>query len=279
MLRFLAGRAVASVEAVVGRSYLRTVALDELRGWVKVEPTAGRNALTVELPMSLAGALPQLLARLRNLFDLDARPDVIASHLGRDAELGGTVLSNPGLRVPGAFHGFELAVRAVLGQQVSVRAATTLSARFAEAFGEPIETPFPALTRLSPAPALVADARVDELTGLGLVKARAECVRAVARAVCEKAVSLETAPDPVACIERLKSLPGIGSWTAHYIAMRGLRWPDAFPHADLGLRKALQGRSPDEVLELAEAWRPWRAYAAMHLWNPSTNGHPEELSR
>jgi AraC family transcriptional regulator of adaptative response / DNA-3-methyladenine glycosylase II len=191
--------------------------------------------------------------------------------------MSGGVLSNPGLRVPGGFHGFELAVRAVLGQQVSVRAATTLAGRFAEAFGEPIETPFPALTRLSPSPTRVADARLDELTGLGLVAARAGCVRALARAVCDKAVSLEAGPDPVACMERLMALPGIGSWTAHYIAMRGLRWPDAFPHSDLGLRKALGGRSPREVLELAEGWRPWRAYAAMHLWNRSANGHCQEL--
>jgi AraC family transcriptional regulator of adaptative response / DNA-3-methyladenine glycosylase II len=255
---------------VVGRSYLRTVALGELRGWVKVEPAAGRHALKVELPMSLAGALPRLLAKLRSLFDLDARPDVIADHLGRDEHLGGTIPSNPGLRVPGSFDGFELAVRAVLGQQVSVRAATTLAGRFAEFFGEPIETPFPGLTRVSPTPARIADARLDELTALGLVTARAESVRALARAVGDKAVSLEPGPDPLACTERLMALPGIGPWTAHYIAMRGLRWPDAFPHSDLGLRKALGGRSPREILELAEAWRPWRAYAAMHLWNPAS---------
>src|SRR5262249_28948014 len=137
-------------------------------------------------------------------------------------------------------------------------------------FGEPIESPFPALTRLGPAPARVAAARLDALTGLGLVALRAECVRALARAVCDKAVSLEAGPDPLITIERLRALPGIGSWTAHYIAMRGLRWPDAFPHSDLGLRKALGGRTPRAVLALAEAWRPWRAYAAMHLWNQAT---------
>jgi AraC family transcriptional regulator of adaptative response / DNA-3-methyladenine glycosylase II len=279
LLQFLAGRAVAGVEAVVGRSYLRTVALDDLRGWVKVEPAAGRHALTVELPMSLAGALPPLLAKLRNLFDLDARPDVIADHLGRDPHLGGGVLGHPGLRVPGAFHGFELAVRAVLGQQVSVRAATTLAGRLAEAFGEPIETPFPALTRLSPSPTRLADARLDELTGLGLVAARAGSVRALAAAVCDGAVSLEPGPDPEAGIERLLALPGIGPWTAHYVAMRGLRWPDAFPHSDLGLRKALGGRPPRAVLDLAEGWRPWRAYAAMYLWHNSANGHLQEVSR
>jgi AraC family transcriptional regulator of adaptative response / DNA-3-methyladenine glycosylase II len=276
MLHFLAARAVPGVEAVVGRSYLRTVGLDDVRGWVKVEPTTGRHALTVELPMSLAGVLPQLFAKLRNLFDLDARPDVIADHLGHDTHLSGRVLSNPGLRVPGAFDGFELAVRAVLGQQVSVRAATTLAGRFAEAFGEPVQVPSPALTRLSPAAARIAEARLDELTALGLVATRAECLRALARAVCDKAVSLEAGPDPVACMERLMALPGIGPWTAHYIAMRGLRWPDAFPHADLGLRKALGGRPAGAVLELAEAWRPWRSYAAMHLWDGSTNGHLQE---
>ena len=276
MLHFLKGRAVQGVEAVVGRSYLRTVRLGELRGWVKVEPAVGRPALKVELPMSLAGALPRLLAGLRNLFDLDARPDVIASHLGRDDHLSEGVLGEPGLRVPGAFDGFELAVRAVLGQQVSVRAATTLAGRFAEAFGESVETPFPALTRLGPSPSRVADARLDELTGPGLVGARAESVRALARAVCDKTVSLEPGHDPEASLDRLMAIPGIGPWTAHYIAMRGLRWPDAFPHGDLGLRKALAGRTPREVLELAEAWRPWRAYAAMHLWNISTRAHSQE---
>jgi AraC family transcriptional regulator of adaptative response / DNA-3-methyladenine glycosylase II len=279
MLHFLAGRAIAGVEAVVGRSYLRTVVSGELRGWIKVEPVAGRHMLTVELPMSLAGALPQVLAKLRNLFDLDARPDVIADHLGRDIHLSGGILSTPGLRVPGAFDGFEMATRAVLGQQISVSAASTLAGRVAEAFGEPIETPFPALNRLSPTPARVADARVGDLIGLGLVAARAECVKAVARAVSDRVVSFEAGPEPLAWIDRLMELPGIGPWTAHYIAMRGLRWPDAFPHSDLGLRKALGGRPSREVLELAEAWRPWRSYAAMHLWNGSTNGHRRELER
>jgi AraC family transcriptional regulator of adaptative response / DNA-3-methyladenine glycosylase II len=274
MLHFLAGRAVAGVEAVVGGSYLRTVELDGLCGWVKVEPAVGRHALSVELPMTLAGALPRLLARLRNLFDLDARPDVIARHLGRDSLLSAGLRTHPGLRVPGAFNGFELALRAVLGQQVSVRAATTLARRFADAFGEPIETPFPELARLSPSPARVAEARLDELIRLGLVATRAECVRALARAVCDQVVSLEAGPDPEASLERLMTIPGVGSWTAHYIAMRGLRWPDAFPHSDLGLRKALGGQSPHAVLERAERWRPWRAYAAMHLWNNTTSDRP-----
>lgn len=272
LLRYLATRAVAGVEAVEGQTYLRTVVRGELRGWLKVEPIAGRHALAAELPMSLTGALPQVLARLRNLFDLDARPDVTASHLARDSHLAESVRTNPGLRVAGAFDGFELAVRAILGQQVSVRAATTLAGRFAEAFGEPIDTPFPALTRLSPPPARIAESRPGELTAIGLVTARAESVRALARAVCDGRVSLDTGHDPEASVDRLLALPGIGPWTAHYIAMRGMRWPDAFPHSDLGLRKALGGRPAREVLALAEPWRPWRAYAAMHLWNGLANG-------
>lgn len=266
MLRFLAPRAVAGVEAVVGRAYLRTIAVEGLRGWVKVEQGRNKHILEVEMPMRLVDALPRILARLRNLFDLDASPNVIADHLGADPRLGESVRSRSGLRVPGAYDGFELGVRAVLGQQVSVKAATTLAGRFATTFGEPIETPFPELTRLGPTPGRIAEARLDELTGVGVIAARAECLRALARAVCDGDVSLSPDPDPASCVERLQAIPGVGPWTAHYIAMRSLRWPDAFPHGDLGLRKAVGGRSAVELLEQAEAWRPWRAYAAMHLW-------------
>jgi AraC family transcriptional regulator of adaptative response / DNA-3-methyladenine glycosylase II len=276
MLRFLAARAVANVECVCGQSYSRTVALDGRRGWMKVEPAAGKAALTVEVPMSLASVLPQLLAKLRNLFDLDARPDVIAEHLSSDAHLRAGFRQCPGLRVPGAFSGFELAVRAVLGQQVSVRAATTLAGRLAETFGEPITTPMLALTRLSPSPARLLDAGHDRLIALGLVAARARCVLTLARAVYEEGLSLEPSSNPEAGLERLMQLPGVGPWTAHYIGMRALRWPDAFPHTDLGLQKALGNQPPRETLRLAEAWRPWRAYAAMHLWNRSAPDATEE---
>jgi AraC family transcriptional regulator of adaptative response / DNA-3-methyladenine glycosylase II len=217
-----------------------------------------------------------LLAKLRNLFDLDARPDAIAEHLGRDARLRAAFRQCPGLRVPGAFSGFELAVRAVLGQQISVRAATTLSGRLAEAFGEPIDTPLPALTRLSPSPARLLEAGHARLTAMGLVGARAQCVLGLARAVCDEGLRLEPSSSPEAGLERLMQIPGIGSWTAHYIGMRALRWPDAFPHTDLGLRKALGEQPSRDLLRLAEAWRPWRAYAAMYLWNRSGPDVTEE---
>lgn len=270
MLDFLRVRAVAGVERVTDDAYLRTVGVGG-GGWIRVEPSPRRHALAVDLPIAAARGLPPLLAGLRRLFDLDAAPDAIDDHLARDGRLREDVRRTPGLRVPGAFDGFELAVRAVLGQQVSVRGATTLAGRFARAFGEPIETPFPELDRLAPSPERVAAATPDELAAIGLVRSRAECLRALAAAVRDGEISLEPGPDPAAGLERLMTIPGVGPWTARYIAMRAGRWPDAFPHHDLVLRKALGTRSPAEALAAAEPWRPWRAYAAMHLWRRSAD--------
>ncbi|MFO0864807.1 MAG: DNA-3-methyladenine glycosylase, partial [Gemmataceae bacterium] len=252
---------------VEGQTYARTVVVGKLRGWLRVEPIPNRHSLAVEVPVGLASALPQILARLRGHFDLDARPDVIASHLCNDPRLAESVRMNPGLRVAGAFDGFELAVRAILGQQISVRAATTLAGRFVEAFGESATTSIPGLARFSPTPARIAEVKLEELTGIGLVTARAKCVQSLAKAVCDSTISLDPGQGAESFIGSLTELPGFGPWTAQYIAMRVLRWPDAFPHQDLGLRTALGGCSAKDALRLAEAWRPWRAYAAMHLWN------------
>jgi AraC family transcriptional regulator of adaptative response / DNA-3-methyladenine glycosylase II len=267
MLKFMAGRATAGVECVSELCYLRTISLGETRGWVKVEPSTGRHALAVEISSSLASVLPTLLPRLRCLFDLDARPDVIESHLGTDPSLAGAIRRLPGLRVAGSIDGFELAVRAILGQRISVPAATTLAGRLATAFGEPIETPFPQLNRLSPAPERLAQAEPDALVALGIAAPRARAICELARAVAERRIELAPGSDPDLTIERLKELPGIGDWTAHYIAMRALRWPDAFPAADLGLLKATGTKSARDLSKQAETWRPWRSYAAMILWN------------
>jgi AraC family transcriptional regulator of adaptative response / DNA-3-methyladenine glycosylase II len=279
MLNFLAGRGLAGVEWVTGSSYLRTVALGKHRGWLRVEPAKGKDALVVELTASLVPVLPALLARLRNLFDLNARPDVIVSHLGADARLGPAVRRCPGLRVPGAFDGFELAVRTILGQQVSVRAATTTASRLAARFGQPMETPFPGLNRLGPSPERLADADAAELTGLGIPGRRAETIRAVARAVRAGQLSLVPGPVPEEMIQRLVRIAGVGEWTAHYIAMRVARWPDAFPHDDLGLRKGMGEPSASRLRQAAEAWRPWRAYAAMHIWHALSQINQEEAVR
>jgi AraC family transcriptional regulator of adaptative response / DNA-3-methyladenine glycosylase II len=182
------------------------------------------------------------------------------------------VRAHPGLRVPGAFDAFEMTVRAILGQQVSVRAATTLSGRLVARFGEPVETPHEELSRLFPTPETLAAAREDDVAALGLPGARARGLLAVARAVAEGAVRLERHAEVDATMAALEELPGIGAWTAHYIAMRALRWPDAFPASDLGIRKALGGLTAKATAERAEAWRPWRAYAALHLWTSLSEG-------
>ena len=168
------------------------------QGWFKVEPISGRNALAVELSTSLMPALPEVLSRLKDLFDLSARPDVIASHLATDARLARVAGRCAGLRVPGAFDGFELVVRAILGQRVSVRAATTLAGRLATRFGEPIETPFAGLNRLSPSPARLADVAESELTALGISGPRAASIRTIAQVVTRRQIDLQPGPDPEA---------------------------------------------------------------------------------
>lgn len=256
----LAGRSVRGVEAVEGEMYRRTVALRGVQGWLEVRPSAQRNALRVELAAALAPVTLPVLSRVKQLFDLSADPEAIAERLGELAA------NRPGLRVPGAFDGFEMAVRAILGQQVSVKAATTLAGRFAAAFGETIETPWSDLTYLAPTAERIARTEPSEIIALGVIESRGRAILALARAVVEGAVSLEPRGDVEGTIVRLKELPGIGEWTAQYIAMRALAWPDAFPHTDLGIYKALNETNPRRVLEIAEAWRPWRAYAVMHLW-------------
>jgi AraC family transcriptional regulator of adaptative response / DNA-3-methyladenine glycosylase II len=206
-------------------------------------------------------------ARLRALFDLAADPARIEPQLAADPVLRALVARRPGLRVPGAFDGFELLARAILGQQVSVAAATTFAARLGERFGEPLETPLPSLTRLTPSAARIASARVDSIAAIGLTRARAESLRAAARACADGALDLAPAADPESVREALLALPGIGPWTADYVLMRAVAWPDAFPHGDLGLRRALGMDDARAVLARAETWRPWRAYGALHLWS------------
>jgi AraC family transcriptional regulator of adaptative response / DNA-3-methyladenine glycosylase II len=273
MLRFLARRATAGVECVTGESYSRSVAIGDSRGWLRVSPRPGRNALAIELAAALCPVLPEVLARLRRLFDLCARPDAIDSQLASDNRLAKRVHRAPGMRVPGAFDGFELAVRAILGQRISVAAASTLAARVTAALGASVETPMPCLTRLAVAPERLAAVSLDELTCLGIPSARASSIRELARGVLQGAVTLEPGADPEIAIQDLTAVSGIGEWTANYIALRALRWPDAFPASDLGLLRAWGAKSPAALRKAAESWRPWRGYAAMHLWNSNSEGN------
>lgn len=252
LLDFLQARAIPGVETVDGEVYRRNVRLKGHHGEVRVERNDERSLLLTASP-SLARVLPILVARLRALFDLDADAQQVDAHFQDDPVLGPLVRQCPGLRVPGAFDGFELAWRAVLGQQVSVRGATTLSGRLVERFGE---------DGLSPTSEKLAASAIDDVAGIGLPRERARCLVELARAVEDGRVRLEPGRDPQATIAALVELPGIGPWTAHYVAMRALRWPDAFPHSDLVLKKRL-GPNPER---LARPWSPWRAYAAMHLW-------------
>jgi AraC family transcriptional regulator of adaptative response / DNA-3-methyladenine glycosylase II len=181
--------------------------------------------------------------------------------------LGPWARSRAGLRLPGTFDGFELAVRAVLGQQITVRAATTLAGRFACAFGETITTPYSALQRVFPSAQVVATRSVGDIAELGIISARARTIRVLAQLVADKKLTLDPSANVEGTLVALKAIPGIGDWTAQYIAMRALAWPDAFPHTDYGVMKALNETNATRVLAKAEAWRPWRAYAVMHLWN------------
>ena len=266
LLGFLVGRGAAGVEAADGERYLRAVRIGACAGWIAAAPIKGESALCVDVAVTLLPVLTPLLARLRRLFDLDANPQAIAEHLSQDSRLSASLLRRPGLRVPGAFDGFELALRAVLGQQISVKAATTVFGRFARAYGEPIQTPFPALLHTGPRAALIAEAGLEEIAALGLTRARTVTVKALARAVCDGVVRLEPGVNPEQTMAALKELPGIGDWTAQYVAMRALRDPDAFPASDLGIYRSLGVSKPREALAAAESWRPWRAYAVLHLW-------------
>jgi AraC family transcriptional regulator, regulatory protein of adaptative response / DNA-3-methyladenine glycosylase II len=271
MLTFLGARALTGIEHVTGTTYARTVQIGKAKGWIAVTQSRKKHALEVEFPHILTPVLPSLLRRLRAQFDLNARPDVIAAHLGRDGRLKPSVRANPGLRVPGAFNGFEMGLRAILGQQVTVKAATTIACRFVDTFGERVVTPYPELNRLTPLPERVADASVDAIAKHGIVSARCRSLIALAEAQASDALRLDDGvhSDPDASIARLAALPGIGQWTAHYIAMRALRWPDAFPKEDIAVRNRLGGVSAREADALSQAWRPWRSYAVMHLWRMS----------
>jgi AraC family transcriptional regulator, regulatory protein of adaptative response / DNA-3-methyladenine glycosylase II len=265
---FLRARAVTGAEAFVGDTYLRATAMNESTGTIAITPAKGRDAVVVEVSSSLASSLMTIAARVRRLFDSDADPTLIGAHLSRDPILKKRVLARPALRVMGAFDPFEWAVRAVLGQQVSVRAALTIASRLVAKLGVPVnaEGREGAPVFAWPNAARLADASEEAIASIGLTRMRARTVRGLARAVADGVLVLDRAADPTTTREALLALPGIGPWTAEYIEMRALGWPDSFPAGDLGLRKALGGISTAECEARSERWRPWRAYAAAHLW-------------
>ena len=268
MLTFLAARATPGVESVADGVYRRTIAIDGKPGIVEVSRLDSGTALGLDVRFPDPRALLFIVEQVRRMFDLGADPGVIGEHLRADPLLRGTAAKHPGIRVPGAWDGFELAVRAILGQQISVRAATTIAGRIAAMFGSPAAADH-GLARLFPAPAQLADAAIERA---GVVTARAETIRALARRVVSGAVTFRACADGCAAVAALEDLPGIGNWTAEYIAMRALGEPDAFPSGDLVLRRAAGDCTARELARKSEAWRPWRAYAVMLLWQSSSFG-------
>lgn len=264
LLAFLAARSVSGVDGIERSSYRRIVRIVQNgrahAGWIEITPHHRKRAMRVVASASLGKVIPPLLSRVKHLLDLSCDPTPIGRALGPLAA------AHPGLRVPGAFDGFELAVRAVLGQQVSVAAARTLAGRVAAAFGSRVESPFEALGTAFPPAERVASLEIAQLVRLGILRSRARTIRELAKLVSEGAIILTPGIGVAQTIEKLQTIAGIGGWTAQYIAMRALAWPDAFPHTDLGVMNALGERNPKRVLATAEAWRPWRAYAVMHLW-------------
>ena len=285
LIGFMAARALPGIEAIdpATLSLRRTLRLSargsEHRGWlqVRLEPDAGQLVLRVS--DGLAPALPWVIARVRAAFDLDADPQAIDAVLHRDFPAG------DGLRVPGAFDGFELAVRAILGQQVTVAAARTLAHRLARSLGESLDTGSTDLDRLFPTPEALATVDPARLGEIGIVRQRQAALQALARAVLDGTLTLDDGADPDREIQILQTLPGIGPWTAHYIAMRALRWPDAWPAGDIAMHHALGLAAPGtpgarkEAEQISQRWRPWRSYALLRAWNaPPVHSQPRQTS-
>ncbi|HEY5313741.1 MAG TPA: AlkA N-terminal domain-containing protein, partial [Pirellulales bacterium] len=266
LLAFWKFRATPGVEQVADGWYRRTAAVGDRAGWVAIGP--GQKAHTVEVRVStaLGPVLPSVLSRLKAMLDVRADPIGVAERLAEDPLLAPLAKRWPGVRVPGAFDGFECGVRAILGQQISVSAATTLAGRMAGRFGRAGSTPYEALTTAFPSPELLAAASFADLRAVGLTARRAETLKCFALAVADGRIRLDPGADPDRVRAGLLALPGVGEWTAEYLLLRAVGWPDAFPASDLGLVKA-SGLSPAELRVRADRWRPWRSYAAVLLWH------------
>ncbi len=271
LLKFIHQRAIPGVEAVDELTLRRSVRAGTVApkaGWMQAQFAPHAARVHLRFAPQWAASSGRVVAAVRLWLDLDASPQAIDTTL---ADLPGA----PGLRLPGSLDGFELAVRAILGQQVTVAAARTLARRVVERFGEPVATPWPEITRAFPAPALLAATAPERIAELGIIRTRAGAIVALAQAWPAIAALMQTRAAPEALIAQLCALPGIGPWTAHYIAMRALGWPDAFPPHDVAVLKAMKQLfdtgSQREAEQRAEAWRPWRAYAVLRLWNSLEN--------
>ncbi|PJK36796.1 3-methyladenine DNA glycosylase 2 [Pseudomonas sp. S10E 269] len=267
MVGFLSARAIGGMETVEAGVYRRSISLRGQHGWISVAMGDG-DSLDVEVGFPDPAALPEIERRLRTMFDLDAQPQLINPQLATDPLMAQLVAARPGLRVPGTWDGLELAIRAVLGQQITVVAAIRLAGKLVAQYGQPLATPHAGITHVFPAAEVLAAA---DLATLGMPKARGRTLSGVAQALLDDPRLFEPQASLKAGVARLVALPGIGDWTAQYIAMRQMREVDAFASGDIGLINALAALeggpvSARQLLARAEAWRPLRAYAAQHLW-------------
>ena len=273
LISFLATRAIPKVECVTQDAYRRTVAIKKgeiiYSGWISVAHLPKRNALSATVASTLLPVLPQVLTRVRHLFDINCDPFPVHEKL----ETMNTIspgIRVPGIRLPGCFDPFEMSARAVLGQQITVKAARTLASRLADCFGAKIETPFEELSRTFPLPGSICSLEApieNQLGPLGITGARARSILALAQALVTNSITLSLHGDPGVEMQKLLKLPGFGPWTVNYIAMRALGWPDAFLDTDYGVKKALSGMPAKEARALAQTWSPWRSYATITLWD------------
>jgi len=270
---YLARRAAPGVEIVVDNSYLRTVRIGNSLAVLRVRPINGEDALELHVTGATPATLLQISANARRAFDIASDPALIASAFRSDALLATLVQRRPGLRIPGAWDPFECAVRAILGQQISVPGARTLAGRLVARAGRAVATGTAGLTHVFPTPQEIVRA---DLRRLGITQSRIEAIRALSRAVAEGAIDFHATAEAVC--EQLTNVAGIGDWTAQYVALRGLGEPDAFPASDLVLRNVASGSdallSTKKMQAVAERWRPWRGYAAMHLWSAAADHAP-----
>jgi len=262
ILDFLAARATPGVEVVEDGKYRRTISLHGKDGYFEVSLAEGRDALLLRISFGDPQSLFFIVERVRAMFDLNADWSAIVQNLRSDPVLHAGVEAHPGIRVPGCWDGFELSVRAILGQQVTVKGATTMAGRIANRFGRPFSGTS-GLTHIFPAPEVLTTA---SLSDIGLTGARVETIRVLARAVCSGRINFVASTSSEAFQNQLCQIAGIGKWTAQYIAMRAMGEPDAFPSSDLGLLRAIGLENARDLEMRAESWRPWRAYAALHLW-------------
>ncbi len=295
---FFKHRAIDGVESVENNTYSRTLRLEHQmgtrKGWIAAAPSQTEPLLTLTISASLSQVVPSVLARAKQVFDLECDPMVIAAGLGELAA------QHPGLRLPGAWEGFEVLTRAILGQQVTVQAARTFASRLASVFGEPLiddpdddpaewpdrsttptvsvmPTGLPGgLARLFPTAERIAEIHPSDIQALGVVGARARSIVTVAEAVVSGGLRLQPGEDPATLSVSLRRLPGVGEWTAEYVMMRALSWPDAFLATDRGVLRAMQENDPRRALRRAEAWRPWRSYAVMYLWQTLVDQRTEK---